>query len=142
MANPRDVRYIVAHCTATAQHATVESIQAYWRNNLGWRNPGYHYLVKPDGVIVQLLPEDGIANGVKGYNPYCIHVSYIGGIDKDGKPVDNRTGAQRGAMRAKIQELSQKYPKAEVLGHRDFYLKYGSVENNKACPCFDVATQL
>lgn len=45
----RPIKYIVIHCTATPQTPTVAGIQNYWRKQLGWKNPGYHFIVLPDG---------------------------------------------------------------------------------------------
>lgn len=128
----REIKYIVIHCTATQPEAKIADIKAYWKNHLGWNNPGYHYIVERDGEIVQLLSEDKIANGVAGFNTNSIHISYIGGIDRKAKPIDNRTKAQEDAIFDKIVELTEKYSGAEVKGHRDF------PNVKKACPCFDV----
>lgn len=132
----RDIKFIVVHCTATTPDAKVQDIQRYWKETLKWENPGYHYLIKRDGQIVQLQDEALIANGVKGNNHNSIHVSYIGGVDKDGKPKDNRTPQQLEAMFEKLVELSEKYPKAKIVGHRDF------PGVKKACPSFDVRSWL
>jgi N-acetylmuramoyl-L-alanine amidase len=132
MDKKREIKYIVIHCTATQPEAKIPDIQAYWKDHLGWNNPGYHFIIKRDGEIVRLQKESAYANGVKGYNLKSIHISYIGGIDRKGKPLDNRTKAQQAAMFDKIVELTEKYPTAEVLGHRDF------PDVAKACPCFDV----
>ena len=46
------------------------------------------------------------------------------------------TRAQETAMFNKIVELTERYPQAKVVGHRDF------PGVNKACPSFDVKTWL
>ena len=127
----RDIKYIVIHCTATAQDVTIANIQKYWKNNLGWKNPGYHYIIPANSNIVQLQDEGKIANGVRGYNSTAIHISYIGGVD-NGIAVDNRTENQKYLMEEIIKELKAKYPNAEIKGHRDF------PNVSKACPCFNV----
>ena len=132
----RFIKYLVAHCTATQPEATIAAILNYWKTKLGWKNPGYHYLIKRDGEIVQLHPEHLIANGVAGFNANSIHVSYIGGVDRNNKPVDNRTPAQQEAMFNLFVELSERYPNAEILGHRDF------PNVAKACPSFDTRSWL
>ena len=93
----RKIKYIAVHCTATAQTATVSAIQNYWKNNLKWRMPGYHFIVKPDGEIVQLLDISKVSNGVKGFNSESINISYIGGVDSANQPKDTRTPAQKSA---------------------------------------------
>ncbi|MBN8696335.1 MAG: N-acetylmuramoyl-L-alanine amidase [Bacteroidetes bacterium] len=131
--NLRNIKYIVVHCTATPTTTTLESIKRYWKEQRGWGDtPGYHYFIKRDGTIVQLLDEKKNSYGVYKHNSECISIAYVGGIDKDGKPVDNRSDAQKHAMFDIIVRLTEKYPKAEVLGHRDF------PGVKKACPCFDV----
>lgn len=131
--NLRNIKYIVVHCTATPTTTTLESIKHYWKEQRGWGDtPGYHYFIKRDGTIVQLLDEKKNSYGVYKHNSECISIAYVGGIDKDGKPVDNRSDAQKHAMFDIIVRLTEKYPKAEVLGHRDF------PGVKKACPCFDL----
>lgn len=75
-------------------------------------------------------------NGVKGHNKDSVHISYIGGIDKQGKPKDTRTPEQITSMIALIKMLKEIYPDADVLGHRDF------PGVKKACPSFDVKSWL
>ena len=92
----RQINYLVVHCTATPPTATVEAIKKYWKEVKGWGDtPGYHYLIHRDGEIEELLDESKISYGAYGHNPECVHISYIGGIDENGKPLDNRTSAQK-----------------------------------------------
>jgi N-acetylmuramoyl-L-alanine amidase len=128
----RKITHIVLHCAATQPNATVASIQRYWRVNLGWKSPGYHYLIDAAGTAHRLQHEDLPSNGVAGHNANSIHVSYIGGIDPKGKPKDTRTPEQLATMVRLLRELRQRYPKTRILGHRDF------PGVNKACPSFDV----
>ncbi len=130
------IRYIVVHCTASSPEATVEDIKRYWKEQLGWNNPGYHYIILRDGEVVKLQDENKIANGAAGYNKISIHLSYIGGIDKSGKPADNRTQLQKHAMFDLLVELTERYPGAKIVGHRDL------PGVKKACPSFDVTTWL
>lgn len=119
------------HCTATPQTTTVESIKQYWKTQLGWKMPGYHFIVKADGQVVNLLPIEQVSNGVKGFNSVTINVCYIGGIDNNKKPTDNRTPQQKQSLLKVLKELKQKFPKAIIQGHSQF------PNVNKACPCFD-----
>ncbi|AZI53898.1 N-acetylmuramoyl-L-alanine amidase [Epilithonimonas vandammei] len=131
----RNIEYIAVHCTATPQTATVSSIQNYWKNSLKWKMPGYHFIVKPDGEIVQLLDIANVSNGVGGWNSKLINISYIGGVDKNGKPTDNRTEAQKKAILSKLKELKKQFPNAKIQGHRDF------PNVKKACPSFDAKAE-
>ncbi|MGC4036085.1 MAG: N-acetylmuramoyl-L-alanine amidase [Chitinophagaceae bacterium] len=128
----REIKYIVVHCTATPPDTTIESIAHYWKYNLGWKNPGYHYIIKRNGDIIAINPEERISNGVKGYNKNAVHISYIGGVDENNVAIDNRTQAQIESMYSKLVALSKKYPAATILGHRDF------PDVTKLCPSFDV----
>ena len=127
----RNINYIAIHCTATQPEASIASIQNYWKNNLGWKNPGYHYIIDHFGNVVNLLPIELVSNGVQGYNSQTINISYVGGIDKSGKPKDTRTEAQKQSILKILKELRVKFPKAKIQGHRDF------PNVKKACPSFD-----
>lgn len=122
----RDIKYIVVHCTATDQDAKVSSIIRYWQEELGWKNPGYHYIFDKNGHMTQLQDENKPTNGVRGYNANSIHVCYIGGKHKD-----DRTAMQKAMMLDCIKRLRGKYPNAVIQGHRDF------PGVTKACPRFD-----
>lgn len=133
----RNIQHIVIHCTATQPNTTIESIKKYWKEVRGWVDiPGYHYLIKSNGELVKLLDEGKNSNGVYLHNSTCLNVAYIGGIDKEGKPKDTRTRAQEDTMFNLIVALTERYPQAQVLGHRDF------PGVAKACPSFDVKTWL
>ena len=138
----REIKYIAVHCTASSQHTTIKELQQEFRRK-GWKNPGYHYVVAADGAITQLLDEEKVSNGVKGFNSVSVNVAYIGGIDTNAKPIDNRTDEQKASLRSLLKLLHKKYPTAVIQGHRDFSpdLNHdGRITSNeyiKACPCFD-----
>lgn len=139
----RKIERIFVHCTASQQTKTADDIKKEFKNK-GWKNPGYHYVIDVNGEIHQLLEEEKISNGVQGYNQTSINVAYIGGIDEKGKGIDNRTYEQKKSLKSLISELKEKYPNAEVLGHRDISPdKNGNGivdpwERIKECPCFNV----
>jgi N-acetylmuramoyl-L-alanine amidase len=136
MKTQRNIEHIVIHCTATQPNTKVEDIKKYWKEVRKWDVPGYHFLIKADGDTVKLLDVNKNSNGVYEHNSTCINIAYIGGIDKQGAPKDTRTKAQEDTMFDLIVSLIERYPKAKVLGHRDF------PNVAKACPCFDVKTWL
>lgn len=138
----RKIERIFVHCTAGSHKQTVEDLKAEFKRK-GWNNPGYHYVVMPNGRIECMLPEEGISNGVQGYNSTAINVAYVGGIDAKGKGIDNRTPEQKKSLISVLSELKKKYPDAEILGHRDISPDTngnGIVdpwERIKECPCFN-----
>ena len=123
----REIKYIVLHCTATPKNTTVQSIMNHWQNVLGWKSPGYHYIITPNGTEVQLADISKQTNGVKGYNKNAIHISYIGG-----QFVDDRTPDQKRTMAELVRKFKVIYPKAQILGHCDF------PGVTKLCPNFNV----
>lgn len=131
----REIKNIVVHCSATAHNTKIENIKKYWKETLGWKSPGYHFIIEANGNITQLHPESLPSNGVAGYNSTSVHVCYIGGVDDKMKAVDNRTLAQKAALIGLIIELKVRYPNAIVLGHRDF------PNVKKDCPCFDARSE-
>jgi N-acetylmuramoyl-L-alanine amidase len=127
----RTIKYLAVHCTATSQKTSISVIQSYWKNQLGWKMPGYHFIIKPDGEVVNLLPIEQVSNGVQGFNSQIINISYIGGVDTKNVPLDTRTPAQKASLLKLLKELKQKFPTAIIQGHRDF------PNVKKACPSFD-----
>lgn len=151
----RQIKYIVVHCTAGSQAQKATDVVRFHtgpkdKGGLGWKAPGYHYVVEADGNVVNTWPEEKISNGVKGYNSYCINVCWVGGVELT-KPshsaIDNRTIAQKHALIALLKELKKQYPDAQIRGHRDFSDdKNGNGvidpwERIKECPCFDAITE-
>ena len=130
----RRIDWLVVHCTATPQTTTVASIQRYWRENLKWKSPGYHFLIEANGTVHNLQPINLPSNGVAGHNANSIHISYIGGVNGQ-RAVDNRTDAQKCEILRLLTELKKQFPTAKIQGHRDF------PRVAKACPSFDAKTE-
>ena len=131
----RDIKYIAVHCTAGPATQTTKAIKDYWKNNLGWKSVGYHYLINADGTIEQLAQESEITNGVAGFNSVIVNISYKGGVDANNKPKDTRTLQQKESILKLLKELKKRYPKAIIQGHKDF------PNVKKACPSFEAKTE-
>ena len=108
----RTIKYIAVHCTATTQKTSISAIQSYWKNQLGWKMPGYHFIVLPDGTVVQLLPIEEVSNGVKGFNSVLINIAYLGGVDAKNNPLDNRTPQQKATLLELLKKYKKQFPKA------------------------------
>lgn len=126
----RAVEMVIWHCSATRTNATVAALMNYWRNILNWINPGYHAAIKYNGDWTLLLDFNLISNGVKGLNSKIINICWIGGIDENGRAVDNRSAEQLQTMKHFYFAFKKYFPHLIHEGHRKF--------SNKACPCFDV----
>jgi len=81
-------------------------------------NVSAHYLVKRDGTIYQLMPDNWMARHVIGINYSSIGIENVGG--KDNKHED-LTPEQVEANAKLVQYLRFKYPKIEYLiGHYEY----------------------
>ena len=129
-----DINNIVIHCSATKEGLWVNAATIdKWHKRRGWRGIGYHYVILLDGTIEEGRPVLQQGAHVKGHNKNSIGICYIGGLDENMNPKDTRTTEQISAMAGLVLTLKQKYPKADIKGHRDF------PGVAKACPCFDVS---
>ena len=131
----RKIEKIIVHCSATPEGRdyTVADIDR-WHKQRGWKGIGYHYVVYRDGSVHRGRDVAAIGAHTVGHNATSIGVCYIGGVDVCGNPKDTRTPAQRAALRDLVELLRTEYPNATIHGHREFAAK--------ACPCFDVKTDL
>ena len=130
----RDIREIVVHCAATRPSMDIgaKTIRK-WHKAKGWRDIGYHWVIRRSGTLEAGRDESIAGAHVRGHNRYSIGLCLVGGLNENTfKPENNYTVEQFGTLIKKIRELKKKYPNAKVLGHRDFK------GVRKACPCFDV----
>lgn len=127
----RTIKKIVIHCTGTQADATIESIKNYWKNELKWKNVGYHFIIDRFGNITQLANFEQFTNGAAGYNKESIHIAYIGGIYRKNEYIDTRTLKQKYALNMLITSICDVYKNIEILGHNQL------PNIKKACPCFD-----
>lgn len=140
----RAIDTIVLHCAATIEgrdHSAAEIRN--WHKGQGWRDIGYHFVVRLDGTIEAGRPLAQAGSHVKGHNARSIGIVYVGGLGKDAKPKDTRTDPQKASLAVLLHDLKARWPKARILGHRDLSPDLdgdGVVEPHewlKACPCFD-----
>ena len=144
----RDIKYILVHATATkqGQNFTAKDIDR-WHKQRGWSGIGYHYVIDIYGNLEKGRPENRIGAHVKGYNRNSIGVVYVGGLNKNLAPKDTRTNAQKEALKTLLKSLKTRYPKAKILGHRDFSKDLNGngflepFEFIKTCPCYDAKTE-
>lgn len=127
----RKIDKIIVHCSATieGQDIKTRTIRDWHVLGNGWDDIGYHYVIELDGSLHVGRAEDIVGSHCKGHNSESIGICYVGGLDKNGRPKDTRTDAQKSTMLSLIKRLKAKYPSAIVYGHNDF--------SSKACPCFD-----
>ena len=140
---------IIIHCSATraGQDFTATDIDR-WHRQRGFRSIGYHFVIRLDGTIEP--GRDVALDGAHctGWNHRSIGICYIGGLDRNGRPADTRTEAQREALVRLVEDLRLVFPSLkQVIGHRDISpdLNGDGIispdEYIKSCPCFDVKAE-
>lgn len=139
----REITDIIVHCSATPEGKayTVEDIRK-WHKQQGWSDIGYHYVVELDGSVRIGRNVDISGAHCEGHNAKSIGICYVGGLEnKPGVPTpkqkakDTRTDAQKAALLALLMDLRKLYPKARIVGHRDYDTK------GKECPSFDAKNE-
>jgi len=139
--------YLVIHCSATKATMNIgaEEIKHWHVVDNGWKDIGYHYVIRRDGTIENGRPEDEVGAHVKDYNMVSLGICMVGGIDAKGHAENNFTVAQWKSLARLVRMLRAKYRKAVICGHRDLspdLNKDGSVTPNewvKECPSFEVS---
>ena len=160
-----NIEYIVIHCSAG--FGLIPAIENYWYKTLKWKSAGYHIIIYPDGTRwyitkdntystdIKLWFPEKVTNGVLGWNDKCLHVCYIGGVEKvNNKWIakDTRTEEQKAGIIYSIIEcfnwlqeegIDTATNTINIVGHRDFSDdKNGngvieSWERIKECPSFE-----
>ncbi len=120
----RITRHII-HCSAST-FGDVAEIRR-WHLARGWRDIGYHFVIRRDGEVEvgRMLPEIGAH--CEGFNRDSIGTCLIGD--------QTFTEAQFTTLRRVHALLCQQFPGLTAHGHRDF-------NPHKTCPNFQVSTVL
>lgn len=96
----------------------------------GWRDIGYHYVIRRNGALETGRPESVAGSHVRNHNATSIGICMVGGIDRRGATAKNFTPHQWISLEHLVRDLRAKYPLAIIHGHREFAAK--------DCPSFDV----
>ncbi len=143
----KETRYIAIHCSDTPPSLDigVDIIRTWHTDSLakkgrGWKDVGYHFVIRRDGMIQRGRPVWAIGAGVLGFNDMTIHVCLVGGRAvptnraENRHPVaeDNFTAKQMASLKFLTANIKKHLaPGAMVQGHRDF------PDVDKACPSFE-----
>lgn len=137
------IGFIAIHCSATPSSAVnIDAAEIRrWHRQKGWRDIGYHYVVKRDGAVEKGRPDDMPGAHEPRINSHSIAICLVGGSPptgsreaKKGLGENNYTPAQWASLETLVRRLHALHPKAEVIGHRDV------PGVAKACPSFEVSS--
>jgi N-acetylmuramoyl-L-alanine amidase len=137
----REIDEIIIHCTATRpnwmHNATtrqkVDEVRRWHKQDRGWSDIGYHYLIDRDGTVSLGRPIERTGAHTVGHNKGTVAISLFGGFDSaaSDKFSDNFTIAQRQSLEQLVRDLKTDHPTIKkVSGHNDYA--------QKACPGFRV----
>ncbi|WP_026012367.1 N-acetylmuramoyl-L-alanine amidase [Vibrio splendidus] len=122
--------FITVHCSATPpqQDVGVAEIRR-WHKKRGWRDVGYHFVIRRNGDVELGRPLSQTGAHVKGHNKGNIGICMVGGCNAELQPEDNFTLAQRKALFGLMAALQEQFLISDenVKGHKDWGV-------NKACP--------
>lgn len=103
-------RIILHH--AAAKNCSAEDIHR-WHLNKGWSGAGYHFLVRKDGKIYRLRPEDKVGAHAYGSNYNSIGVCFEGDYMVENMPEEETKAGQE-----LVAYLKNKYGISEVEVHK------------------------
>lgn len=112
MTNRASTKRIILH-HAEASKCTAEDIHR-WHLNNGWAGAGYHFLVRKDGSIYRLRPENKVGAHAQGANSDSIGICFEGAYMTETMPQ-----AQINAGKELVAYLKKKYNISKVQAHRD-----------------------
>lgn len=107
--------HIVIHHSATDQSVTFAMIREHHKSR-GWDDIGYHFVIDPNGVIIEGRAENVVGAHALGLNQTSLGICCIGNFEEiDPNP------AQLSALKDLLCRLTQKYhiTPDKVLGHCD-----------------------
>lgn len=121
----RAINKCIIHCSASEMLSDAESIRTLHIKRNGWKDIGYHYVIKRDGTIEKGRAEDVVGAHCEGHNQDSIGVCLCG--------IKMFDIVQLEAMRGLVRSLLTKYNLTymNVLGHYELDL------HGKSCPNLD-----
>lgn len=124
----RAINSLIVHCSATPDDRDITAADIRrWHKARGWRDIGYHFVIRRNGAIEFGRKLEIAGAHVKGHNSDSIGVCLIG---------DTKFNPEQFAALKELHGLLKRiYPDIEHYGHHDF-------TTLKTCPNFDVEDYL
>tara|TARA_R110002167_G_scaffold1337_1_gene5912 strand:- start:7596 stop:8006 length:411 start_codon:yes stop_codon:yes gene_type:complete len=131
----RNINKIIVHCSATpeSKDVTIDTIRKEHVEDNGYSDIGYHWIIPLSGSVEKGRPESISGKHSKDFNKNSIGVCYIGGVDKDMNPKDTRTEGQKETLKCLLEDIKDRYPNAEIIGHRNI--------SSNTSPSFDAKAE-
>lgn len=129
------MKYITIHTADTYPDMDIGAaeIRDWHVNGNGWRDIGYHRVIRRDGTVEQGRPDNQTGAHVGGHNTGNFGICLVGGKSRETDGCeDNYTKEQYDALYYLIKELHTRWPDAEIMGHNGF-----KGHESRGCPCFD-----
>ena len=112
MSTRKSTERIILH-HADAKNCSAEDIHR-WHLNNGWSGAGYHFLVKKDGKVYRLRPEDKVGAHAYGSNYNSIGICFEGNYMEEDMPETQKEAGQE-----LVAYLKYKYNITTVQKHKD-----------------------
>jgi hypothetical protein len=126
----RLIKEIILHCSATwsKQDIGAKEIRQWHIKGRGWRDIGYHYVIRRNGLIEPGRDLNEVGAHCTNHNASSIGICMVGGGPNGEDPYF--TKEQFDSLALLVKFLRMRFPKATIYGHKEFA--------NKACPVFSV----
>ena len=85
----------------------------------GFLGIGYHFVVRRDGRVEKGRALQRASAFIPGHNSNSIAICMVGGENENGHELGNYMTEQFDSLLRLLSGLSQTFPDAEVMGHRD-----------------------
>lgn len=132
----RPINRIIVHCSYTPPSMDIgaDEIRTWHVRDNGWKDIGYHYVIRRDGSIEKGRPVSVAGAHAAGHNHDSIGVCLVGG-KKEGanQPDSNFTLKQWSELDFLLKAIRLVHGEIPVFGHRDF-------DSGKTCPTFNALT--
>lgn len=131
---------VVVHCAETPAGLDIgaKEIRQWHIKERGWKDIGYHFVIRRDGTLEQGRPTWATPAAVLGDNNHIIAICLVGGCDVKKNEQNNFTPRQWETLKSTIAGCIAHYPTiVNVKGHRQYQ---EAIDQGKYCPSFDVPT--
>lgn len=128
----RPIDKLIIHCAATKPDMDigVKEIRKWHVEGNGWKDIGYHFVIRRDGTVEVGRDLNQIGAHAQGQNTGSIGICLVGGISASGKAEANFTDKQWAELSRCARLFKAEYPKGTIHGHNEYAAK--------DCPSFNV----